>query len=77
MTQSRKLSFVSFNGVDGPENSYFATPSVQDIEMRHDGLGPLGNYDVVYVTHKDGTLSMLPAHNCNEIIFAEKVEVKS
>lgn len=70
----RKVSYVAYDGPDGPENSFYLASSVKDIQMRQDGRGPMGFYDVVYVTHNDGTVSSLPAHNCTEIQFAKTSE---
>jgi len=69
MNEPRKINFVSYTGPDGPENSYYNSSIVQSIEMRYDGRGPMGSYDIVHVTLDDGTLVDLPAHNCNEIHF--------
>jgi hypothetical protein len=66
----REVSFVSFNGPDGVENSYYLATSVKEIVMRRDGAGPMGWYDVVYVTTNEDRVSAIPAHNCFEIQFA-------
>ncbi len=52
MADTRKVDFVSFNGPDGLEYSFHTSESTKSIEMRCDGCGPMGFYDVVYVTQK-------------------------
>ena len=66
----RKVRYVAFNGPDGVENSFYIEIAVKEMEMRRDGAGPMGWYDVVYVTTNEGLVSALPAHNCFEIQFA-------
>ena len=73
-TEGKSIKFVSYNGADGPENSYFCATDAEgqkiEIEMRCDGNGPMGLYDVVYVTQQSNeTVTALPAHNCTEIQF--------
>lgn len=66
---SRKVSFVAFNGPDGIENSFYIESAVKQLVMRRDGAGPMGEYDVVHVTTNEGKQSAIPAHNCFEIQF--------
>lgn len=60
----RKISFVAFNGPDGPENCFYTISAVKEIVMRRDGAGPMGWYDVVYVTtNEDMAKAALKAIN--------------
>ena len=62
---SKELTYVAFNGPDG--NDFFVKNDETRIILRCDGVGPMGFYNMIYVTRiNEGVVHALPAHNCNE-----------
>lgn len=70
----QNISFVSWVSVD--EHTYARDIDNISIVMRRDGAGPMGWYDVIYITNLAGEVNALPAHQCTEWVIDAILEEK-